>query len=124
MPTRSFADARCLVTGASSGLGRALAGRLAGEGARVLLAARSAEGLRAVADALVARGARPDAIVPVAADLTRPDDRRRLFDVAAERFGGLELAINSAGVGAYGHFETHDESVMRRVFEVNVFALA
>ena len=121
---RSFRDARCLVTGASSGLGRALAEHLARAGARVVLTGRSADRLDAVVAGLVSGGVSPSALVSVPADLTDPADRHRLLAVASDRLGALDLAINAAGVGAYGHFETHDESVLRRLFEVNFFALA
>ena len=58
MPLRDFKDARCLVTGASMGLGRALAEDLVRRGARVVLAARSVDRLREVSDHLIASGAR------------------------------------------------------------------
>lgn len=119
-----FRDRRCLVTGASSGLGRAIAGRLAAEGARVIHTGRSAERLEAAARAAIDAGADPSRVLTFAADLTVDDDRRRLLAFAEERFGGLDIAVNSAGVGATGHFETHDPSVLRQLFEINVFALA
>jgi short-subunit dehydrogenase len=125
MPRRTFQDARCLVTGASMGLGRALAEHLVRGGARVVLAARSADALDEVARALNASAARIDAALPVVADVTNADDRRRLLDTAADHFGGaLDLAINNAGVGVYGRFESHDEAALRRIFEINFFALA
>jgi len=118
-----FDGARCIVTGASMGLGRAMAVALARRGARVVMAARSADRLDDVARALEADGARPDQAIPVAVDLTVADDRRRLLDAAAQAFdGGLDLLVNNAGIGAYGRFETHDESVVRRLFELNVYA--
>ena len=121
---RTFRAARCLVTGASSGLGRALAEHLARAGARVVLTGRSADRLSAVVDGLASEGVDRSSLHPVPADLTLEVDRRRLLDVAADRLGALDLAINAAGVGAYGHFETHDESVLRQLFEINFFALA
>lgn len=121
---RTFQDARCLVTGASSGLGRALVEVLVRAGARVVLTGRSVERLDAVARGLIAGGARPESLDRVVADLTRDDDRRRLFEITTDRLGALDLVINSAGVGAYGRFESHDESVLREVFEINLFALA
>jgi len=124
MPRRTFRDARCLVTGASSGLGRSLAEHLARAGARVILTGRSADRLDGVIAGLVAGGVDRSALISVSADLTLAADRRRVLDIAGERLGALDLAINAAGVGAYGHFETHDESVLRRLFEVNFFALA
>ena len=69
-------------------------------------------------------GASPDQIITVAADLTLEADRRRLFEVVEDRLGGLDLVVNNAGVGATGQFDTHDPSVLRRVFEINFFAMA
>ncbi len=121
---RTFRGVRCLVTGASSGLGRALAEHLARAGALVVLTGRSADRLGAVVQGLIAEGVDRTALHPVPADLTLADDRLRLISAAAEHLGALDLAINAAGIGAYGHFETHDESVLRQLFEINVFALA
>ena len=122
-PRRSFEGARCLVTGASSGLGRAIAERLVRAGANVLLTGRSRSRLEETARRLVLGGARPEAVVSVDADLTEEEGRGKVVHTAADRFGALDLAINSAGVGATGHFDTHDPTVLRRVFEINVFAL-
>jgi short-subunit dehydrogenase len=120
---RTWARARCLVTGASSGLGRALAEHLVAAGARVILTSRSRERLDATARTLIAAGADPGAVPTMAADLTRPADRRRILAFAERRFGALDLVVNSAGVGAAGHLDTHDPTVLRTVFEINVFAL-
>jgi short-subunit dehydrogenase len=125
MPRRTLRDARCLVTGASSGLGRAIAAKLVKRGASVVITGRSVERLEQARDELNAAAGRPDAALAVAADLTDPADRGRLFEAASDRFGGaLDLVVNSAGVGAYGRFESHDPSVLRRVLEINLFALA
>ena len=121
---RSWTETRALVTGASSGLGKALAEHLVRAGANVILTGRSAERLESVATGLANEGADPARIVTVAADLTDASDRARLFALATERFGALDLVINNAGVGATGQFETHDPSVLRQVFEINVFAMA
>lgn len=115
---------RCLVTGASSGLGKAMSESLVRAGATVLMTGRSPERLDAVASGLKAEGADPARIHIQPADLTVDEDRHRLFRVARERLGGLDLVINNAGVGATGQFDTHDPSVLRRVFEINVFAMA
>jgi short-subunit dehydrogenase len=122
---RNFAGARCLVTGASSGLGRAMAELLVRDGARVLLTGRSVPRLTEAADRLIANGADPAAVLFHPADLTIEADRASLIDRAKSEFGGaLDLVINSAGVGATGHFDTHDPTILRRVFEINVVALA
>jgi short-subunit dehydrogenase len=89
------------------------------------VAGRSADRLATEVEHLRSAGASPDQILAVPADLTDADDRRALLDATADRFdGALDLVINAAGVGAYGRFESHDPSVMRQVFEINVFALA
>ena len=127
MPRRrpSFRGARCLVTGASSGIGAAFARLLAAEGARVVLTGRSTDRLSAVAIELIDSGASPGDVVAVAADLTDPDDRRMLLSEASDRLGGaLDLVVNAAGVGAYGRFESHEPSVLRDLLEINVIALA
>jgi short-subunit dehydrogenase len=97
---------------------------LARAGASVLLTRRSRERLAAVLDGLKREGADPTRLNSFAADLTIDGDRRQLFAMARERFGALDVVINNAGVGATGQFDTHDASVLRRVFEINVFAMA
>ena len=87
----------------------------------MVLAARSADKLRELADRLTAQGA--DALA-VPADVTLDADRRRLIDTAVERFGGLDVLINNAGVGSFGHFAESSEPVLRRIMEVNFFAPA
>ncbi len=121
---RAWKDTRVLVTGASSGLGRAIAERLVQLGATVVLTGRSAARLDALSSELERGGAAPDRIISVAADLTIEADRDRLFEVVERRLGALDLVVNNAGVGATGQFDTHEPSVLRRVFEINFFAMA
>ncbi len=85
---------RVLVTGASRGIGRAIAGGFAEQGERVAVHyGRSEEAARAVADALPGEGH-----VTVQADLRQPDEVRRMVDSAAEQLGGLDVLVNNAGV--------------------------
>ncbi len=84
---------------------------------------RSLDRLEATARCLVEGGTRREAVVAVDADLTEEEGRSKVIHAAAERFGSLDLAVNAAGVGATGHFDTHDPIVLRQVFEINVFAL-
>jgi short-subunit dehydrogenase len=118
---RDFEGQRLLITGASSGIGRALAEQAAARGARLLLAARSGDKLDELACELHAQGAEA---VAVAADVTVDADRRRLLDAARERFDGLDVLINNAGVASWGHFVGGTEEVLRQVMEVNFFAPA
>src|ERR687886_140625 len=89
-----------LVTGASRGLGRAAAERLAAEGARVAMGARSAGTLGHAAAAVhAATGAHVRA---VPADVTDPDDCDRVVAGAVEAFGGLDVLVTSMGGPPYG----------------------
>jgi short-subunit dehydrogenase len=85
---------------------------------------RSADRLAEVVDELKQDGMAAERLITVPADLTHDEERHRLFQIAHEHFGALDVVINNAGVGATGQFETHDPSVLRRVFEINVFAMA
>ena len=104
------------MTGASGGIGKAIAVALAAGGAKVALAARSADKL---ADAARAIGG--DAFA-VPTDVTKPAERENLIRATVAKFGGLDLLVNVAGVGAWGHFATSNEAINREVMEVNFFA--
>jgi short-subunit dehydrogenase len=122
---RDLRDARCLVTGASSGLGRAIALALGNAGCQVVLNGRSADRLDQSARALIDAGRPPSSVATVVADLTSESDRARLLDAVSTRFAGsLDVLVNAAGVGAYGRFESHSPTVLRELFEINFFALA
>jgi short-subunit dehydrogenase len=111
--------ARIIVTGASSGIGWALAEQLARLKSRLVLASRNREKLEELAAALAVNAAET-CVVPT--DVTNPHDRARLIETAVARFGGLDILINNAGVGAMGFFGDADENRLRRIFEVNFFA--
>jgi NAD(P)-dependent dehydrogenase (short-subunit alcohol dehydrogenase family) len=83
-----------LVTGGGSGIGRATAGRLAAEGACVVVADRDAESARTVADGLGSA----DIAVAAAADVTSEADVAAAFAAAALAFGGVDLVVNNAGL--------------------------
>ena len=101
---RELHGRRLLITGASSGIGRAVAEQAARYGARLILAARSADKL----DSLAPTHDHGAEAIAVAADVTVPADRRRLLATVVERFDGLDVLINNAGVGSFGHFaEVH-----------------
>jgi len=117
---RSISGSRILITGASQGIGRALAELAARRGGRVLAAARSEKLLRELADQMKAAGYPLETVL---ADVTSPADRQRMLDAAAGCFGGLDILVNNAGIGATGHFCEMDPRLLRQIMEVNFFGL-
>jgi short-subunit dehydrogenase len=116
---RDLHGLRALLTGASSGIGRALASQLAQAGARLVLTARSQDRLQETEKALIAAGLD---VAAVTMDVTSDSQRRRALDFTLERLGGLDVLINCAGVGSFGHFVDCTPEVLRQVMEVNFFA--
>ena len=106
-----------ILTGASSGIGAALATALSHRGARLTLAARRVERLQAVAEKCAGE------ICILAADLTREDDRKRIVGRTLDRWGRVDILVNNAGLGIYGDFLSATEADWRRIFEVNLFAM-
>jgi len=113
----SLKDKVVIITGASSGIGAALARAFSKEGALVALAARRIERLEEVADAC------PSQTLVVQCDVTSEEGRQKLLDETLERFGRVDILVNNAGIGVYGDIEETEESDLRRLFEVNVFAV-
>ncbi|HEY1186575.1 MAG TPA: SDR family oxidoreductase [Gemmata sp.] len=120
MARRKLNGLRVLVTGASQGIGRALVTEAAKRGCRVLAAARSQPLLDELAAEVRAGGG---TIATVAADVTKPDDRAAMVAAATQHFGGLDVLINNAGIGATGHFMDSEPEVLRQIFETNFFGL-
>lgn len=119
---RDLKDSRAIVTGASSGIGRAVAMELARHGVRLVIAARREDRLRDLAAEVLA--AVPQAVVEiVAGDISDPAVRQRTIDAVQTRLGGLDVLVNNAGVGAMGLFVDAAPERARKVMEVNFFSL-
>jgi short-subunit dehydrogenase len=117
---RTIQGSRAIVTGASSGIGRAIALELARQGGKVVCMARREDRLQALAKEIErSRGS----VACVAGDVTDPAARAQCIEAAQSQFGGLDILVNNAGVGAIGPFETADPQRVRRLMEVNFFAL-
>jgi len=97
-----------LVTGASRGIGAAVARSLAAEGVRLALASRSGDDLGL------------DGAVVRRCDVRRPDDLEALAAEAVERFGGIDILVANAGVGAYGPFLDLPADQLEEMIDVNV----
>lgn len=109
-----------LITGASSGIGAALARELARDGADLVLAARREDRLRNLAREIETAG-RNAAVV--GCDVTRDGDPERAVAAAVERFGRLDIAIANAGFGVAGPVEELKLDDFRRQLETNVFGV-
>jgi short-subunit dehydrogenase len=120
MTRRSISGLRTIITGATSGIGRALAVELVRGGASVIALARRQERL----EELEAELAAADRFAWLAGDVTRPADRAAAIDLCVRKFGGLDALVNNAGIGALGPFAEADEARLRQVMEVNLFAPA
>jgi NAD(P)-dependent dehydrogenase (short-subunit alcohol dehydrogenase family) len=106
-----------LVTGASSGIGRATALRFAAEGARVALVGRDAGKLKETAAEVARRGGEA---VEVQADVTVEAHARRAVETAAERLGGIDVLVNAAGIISNGTVETTPLSDWDEMMNVNL----
>ena len=109
-----------IITGASSGIGAAVARRLSHDGASVVLAARRKEKIDALAAALNAAGG---SSLSIPTDVTSRIQAERLIAVTIERFGRLDILVNNAGRGHCANVEETTDETIRNMFEVNVFSL-
>src|SRR6266403_318370 len=109
-------DKVAIVTGASGGIGLAIAQLLSEEGAKVVLAARSAEKLAELEKNI------PDAFA-VPTDMTKLEDVRNLIAKTKEKFGRIDILINNAGQGLRAPIEKIDLDEYRNVMELNVFSV-
>lgn len=111
-----LADSGIILTGASSGIGAALAKAFSAAGARVALFARREKRLAVVA------GECSGETVIVPGDMTLATDREKLVETALDFFGRVDILVNNAGLGAYGSFLDSTEDDWRRLFELNLFS--
>jgi NAD(P)-dependent dehydrogenase (short-subunit alcohol dehydrogenase family) len=108
-----------IVTGSASGFGRATAARLAEEGASVVVADLDAEGGAATVDVVTNVGSRAELVV---ADISTLAGATEAVDLAIDRFGGLDVLVNNAGIAQGTERETWDcdEELWDRVLQVNL----
>ncbi|HZU21303.1 MAG TPA: glucose 1-dehydrogenase [Terriglobales bacterium] len=113
-----MSGARVLVTGASSGIGRATAELFAGQGAQVAMVARRQS---ALADA--ARALPKDCAFTIAADVTREADAERCMREAVEKLGGLDVLVNAAGILKSGDITQTSLAMWDEMLNINLRAV-
>ena len=121
MTDRMLEGRTAIVTGASQGLGRAIAQRYVEAGASVLLCARQAGALQQVCDELAAQAGPGQAVQAMAADVSSPADATALAQAALAMTGRIDILVNNAGVyGPMGPIEEVDWSEWVRALEINI----
>ena len=107
-----------VITGASRGIGRAIALRLAGAGAKVVVSSRKLEGVQAVADEIKSAGGEA---LAVQAHVGRPDDVTALVAQTVETFGRVDVAVNNAATNPhFGPALTADEGQWAKILDTNL----
>jgi NAD(P)-dependent dehydrogenase (short-subunit alcohol dehydrogenase family) len=104
-----------LITGCSTGLGRALAEAVIGAGHNAVVTARDVAKVADLADAT------PDRVLAVALDVTNPEQVTGAVQRAGERFGGVDVLVNNAGYGYRSAVEEGDDAGVRELFETHLF---
>lgn len=113
-------DRVVIITGGSSGIGRACALRFAQAGARVVISARNADRLKEVENELLRSGAE---VLAVQGDVANENDCVRLINESLNRFGRIDVLINNAGISMRALFHGIDLRVIRQLMEVNFFGM-
>ena len=119
MADSAFADNVVVITGASAGIGLEIAKILAGQGAHLVLAARTPALLGEAAEICRALGAK---VIAVPTDVSDREQCRKLIDRALEEFGRIDTLVNNAGISMHARFdELHDIEAVERITAINYF---
>ena len=119
--TAQFAGKTALVTGGGSGIGKAVALALAAEGANVVVTDLTLEVAQAVVDQILATGG---TAIGVAGNVANPNDVKAAVETAVQTYGGLNLAVNNAGIGGpLGPITDIDIDAYKQLIEVNLHSV-
>ena len=113
---KTFSGKVVIITGASSGIGKACAFAFADAGADVVLASRNIDELKNISQMISSLGVKA---LPVAADVSKESDCKNLIEETVKNFGRIDVLINSAGISMRALFEDVQLDVLKRVMEIN-----
>jgi 3-oxoacyl-[acyl-carrier protein] reductase len=116
----SLAGRTAVITGASKGIGLAIATRFAASGAEVAIIARGREALDEAVETIGANGRAR--VAAVQGDVAIAADLRRAYDEAMKRFGKIDIVVNNAGTSRTGAFEEITDEIWREDFDQKLFA--
>ncbi len=116
---RELAGRTALITGASAGIGKAVALALANERMNLVLVARSPDRLRAAATELAATGVR---VLDIPADVADLRAMRQVVETCVKEFGGIDVLVNNAGIEAFRDFHEIDVAAIAQTIDVNLTA--
>jgi short-subunit dehydrogenase len=111
-----FKDKVVIITGASSGIGEAIAREFAGNGSKVVMAARTESKLAEIAQDLRANNGE---VSFIKTDVSIEDDCKRLVEFAVSKYGTVNILVNNAGVSMRASFDDVDLKVLHRLMDVN-----
>jgi len=117
---KTMKDKVVIITGASSGIGKALALEYATRGAHVIMAARNEERLHKAASEVSARGAK---VLAVLTDVSVEVDCKELINKSIEEFGRIDILINNAGISMRALFADTDLDVIRQLMDINFWGM-
>jgi NAD(P)-dependent dehydrogenase (short-subunit alcohol dehydrogenase family) len=113
-----------IITGAGSGIGRAVCGLLANAGYRISLAGRREQKLQETMEGIAARSAAAPEMLILSADLASPQQAMSVVDMTMEQWGRADVLVHSAGNASVVPIDRTDEDLLYRTFSVNTFAAA
>ncbi len=112
----NFKDKAVVITGASSGIGKALAMEFAGMGAKIVMAARNEERLNEAMKEVSGLGVE---VIGLPTDVSKEEDCKNLIEKAVSTFGRIDIMINNAGISMRAIFEDTELDVIRQLMDVN-----
>lgn len=113
-------DKVIIITGASSGIGKATAEVFAKNGSKIILNARNEISLNKVADSIKKEFSNPN-VTAVAGDVSNEDDCKKIIDAAIAQYGKIDVLINNAGISMRALFTDVDLSVIKKVMDINFY---